>query len=976
MPFTYHTKTILKQLFKKIFIFLSVAFCLLTFAATAQSTQTITYTVKDGLPSNALYRTIIDKKGFLWVATEIGLSRFDGKKFRNYTTSDGLSDNEITDLFADSSGTVWVIPFRRTPCYYNPVTDRFENEETNKELSKIIVGTPNWPHILKYGGVAFSNNNREIFIYRNNTTSVLSNIYNKKFPPVISMAEYEPGNFLFFAQDSIRHFANGKLTAVMPVKRSIRMSEAFANSVYMATSNSILIYSFNAAGKVAFIKEKIYPFEIRIFCKTGKRFAITSVNGTTYTLDKNTLELSGIISAIEGVPVRNVLEDKDDNTWLATLDRGLVKVQQKRISSLANAGLTQSFNAIIKTKNIFAGNNNGEIYKYDGLYVKKLLLNNDKNIDTWVRKIINTSYGIYIASQSGAFLINEKTMAVEKVFRGAQNRSNKAACLLNDSIMLMGSHAFAFAYNLKNNTVIDSIGKRVVSLGSDLQNNIYIGSNEGLFIWKKNELQSMAEKRKSLSYKINTITSSSDSLMWIGLGSDSLVVLKNNTWVASIALGDIIPGNICKALCSNKAGEIWLGTNKGLNRINYAYNSKGFSYNNTYFGTADGLIGEQVNDITIQDSMVYAATNEGISYLPLNIQLPVSDINTFISSVSVNSVPGDLKDLYSLKYDENDISINFSGVDLTGFIPLFEYSVNGGKWQRTEKIELKKLASGNYKIKIRAIRRDGKPSNSEALVRFEISTPFWRSGFFWVLVVAVLVAALLYLQQRRDKRKQKTVVEKVLTEKRITELEMQALKAQINPHFVFNCLNSIKSFIYDKDYRQADKYLDRFSELMRSTIDHSDAAIILVRDEMNYLDNYLQLEKLRFEDKFDYKIAVDISVDTNRIFIPAMLLQPYVENAIRHGIRFLENRKGLIKITATTEDNFLICQIDDDGIGREKATQLKSKMHIEYQSKGMSISKRRAELYNIEQEITDKKDTAGNAAGTTIIVKIPLELKG
>jgi hypothetical protein len=966
----YHTSnTVKRHLF---FCLLLIAYCQLPFA---QSTQTITYTVKDGLPSNALYRTIIDKKGFLWIATEIGLSRFDGKKFRNYTTSDGLSDNEITDLFADSSGTVWVIPFRRTPCYYNPVTDRFENEETNKELSKIIMGTPNWPHILKYGGVAFSNNNREIFIYRNNAATVLSNIYNRKFPPVISMVEYEPGNFLLFAQDSIRRFANGKLAAVMPVKRSIIMSEVFGNSVYMTTSNSILIYSFNAAGKAEFIKEKIYPFEIRIFCKTGKRFAITSVNGTTYTLDKNTLELSGIISVIEGVPVRNVLEDKDDNTWLATLDRGLVKVQQKRISSLDNTSLKQSFNALIKTKNIFAGNNNGEIYKYDGLYVKKLLLNNDKNIDTWVRKIINTPYGIYIASQSGAFLINEKTMAVEKVFRGIQNRSNKAACLINDSVMLMGSHAFAFKYNLKNNSVIDSIGKRVVSLGSDLQNNIYIGSNEGLFIWKKNELQSMAEKRKSLSYKINTMTSSSDSLMWIGLGSDSLVVLKNNNWVASIALGDIIPGNICKALCSNKIGEIWLGTNKGLNRINYTYNSNGFSYNNTYFGTADGLIGEQVNDITIQDSMVYAATNEGISYFPLNIQLPVSDINTFISSVSVNSIPGDLKDLYSLKYDENDISISFSGVDLTGFIPLFEYSINDGKWQRTEKIELKKLASGNYTIKIRAIRRDGKPSNNEALVKFEISTPFWRSGFFWVLMVAVLVAGLLYLQKRRDKRKQKAAVEKVLTEKRITELEMQALKAQINPHFVFNCLNSIKGFIYDKDYRQADKYLDRFSELMRSTIDHSDAAIILVRDEMNYLDNYLQLEQLRFEDKFDYKISVDISVDTNKFFIPAMLLQPYVENAIRHGMRFLENRKGLIKIMAATEDNFLICQIDDDGIGREKATQLKSKMHIEYQSKGMSISKRRAELYNIEQAIIDKKDTAGNATGTTIIVKIPINLQ-
>jgi hypothetical protein len=177
--------------------------------------------------------------------------------------------------------------------------------------------------------------------------------------------------------------------------------------------------------------------------------------------------------------------------------------------------------------------------------------------------------------------------------------------------------------------------------------------------------------------------------MWIGLGSDSLMLMKNNQWIASIPLGDIIPGNICKSICCVKAGELWLGTNKGLNRIQYSYKNQQFTYNNTYFGAADGLIGEQINDIAIQDSTVYVATNEGISYLPVNIQLPISDIPSFVSSVSINSKPAELKDLYTLKYDENNITIIFSGVDLTGYIPLFEYNVNNGRWERTEKLNLK-----------------------------------------------------------------------------------------------------------------------------------------------------------------------------------------------------------------------------------------------------------------------------------------------
>ncbi|MBK6937386.1 MAG: histidine kinase [Chitinophagaceae bacterium] len=267
------------------------------------------------------------------------------------------------------------------------------------------------------------------------------------------------------------------------------------------------------------------------------------------------------------------------------------------------------------------------------------------------------------------------------------------------------------------------------------------------------------------------------------------------------------------------------------------------------------------------------------------------------------------------------------------------------------------------------------PSTQITQINFRIKTPFWRNPIFWTILALVIFGIILYLQQLRNKRRQEAALIKLQTEKRITELEMQALKAQINPHFVFNCLNSIKGFIYEKDYRQADKYLDKFSELMRSTIDNSDAAIISLSDEIKYLDNYLQLEKLRFSDKFEYTVAVDSMIDKDIYFVPAMLLQPYVENAIRHGMRFLEERKGQITIIAKREKEYLVLEIDDNGIGREKASVLKSRQHTEYQSRGMTISKRRAELYSIQQEIVDKRDEAGNSTGTTIIIKIPTEPK-
>lgn len=372
---------------------------------------------------------------------------------------------------------------------------------------------------------------------------------------------------------------------------------------------------------------------------------------------------------------------------------------------------------------------------------------------------------------------------------------------------------------------------------------------------------------------------------------------------------------------------------------------------------------------------MYVATTGGISYLPANLLLPVADIPSFITRVSINNRETELKDDYVLPYYRNNIIIEFSGVDLTGFVPLFEYSLNGRDWQRTEKIELVKLAPGDYKIRIRAIRRDGQPSTQEATLTIRIRTPFWSSILFWALVVIVSFAASIYFIQKRNRRKQKAAIAKVITEKRIAELEMQALKAQINPHFVFNCLNSIKGFIYEKDWKQADLYLDKFSELLRSTMDNAEAAIITLQEEMKYLNTYLQLEKLRFGDKFEYKLSFSPGLRLDKLWVPAMLLQPYVENAIRHGVRHREDNGGLILVDIHEEDGYIVCRIVDNGVGREKAQRLKTENHVEYQSRGMQLSRRRAELYHINQEVLDKKDEKGMATGTTVIVRIPITLK-
>jgi hypothetical protein len=950
-------------------------FCFCTQYVYAQTTQTIAYTTKEGLSSNSVYRTAIDHRGFLWIATENGLARFDGRKFETYTTAKGLTDNEIVDLLIDSSGRIWAIPFRRSPCYYNPTKDRFENETTDPELNKIDLANTHKIHLLQFGGIAFSTNRRNMFIYKNGKTQEYKNFISMKTGVVQKIVEYKPGQYILFCEDTIRYFSNGKITRNIPFDKKLIAAEYINKKVYLAQEKSIITLRLDDSGTFSVSSEKIFPFAIRIFCNTGKSFAITSLSGNTYFVDTASLDIKDNI--YNKVQVRNVLEDKEGNTWFSTMENGLIKIQRKRISSFTGIPeMTQNFNALIKTKNIIAGTNNGELYVYDGLYkVRRIPLTDDKNIDAWVRKIVETSKGIYVSTQTGSFLFDDECRTIKEKNTESQNKSSKTAVLLNDSILGMGTHSQAWKYNLNTGRYFDSIAKRIISLAGNRSGKVYLGSNDGLYRWDKDSLFAFSTIQKTFNYRVNTMTFSPDDILWVGLGSDSLLAVKDDKLIASLALGGAIPGNICKSLFCNKTGELWLGTNKGLNKILYNYTNNKFSFNNTYFGAADGLIGDQVNDITIKNDTVYVATSGGISYLPVSLSLPVADIATFITRISINGQEEELKENYSLPFRKNDITIEFSGVDLTGFIPLFEYSTNDGDWKQTDKIELKKLAPGSYAIKIRALKRDGSASAQQATVSIKIKTPFWKNPVFWTIFVFLSFGAIIYFIQKRNKQRHKTAVTKVLTEKKMTELEMQALKAQINPHFVFNCLNSIKGFIYEKNYEQADIYLDKFSELLRSTMDNADAAVISLEEEIKYLDTYLQLEKLRFGDKFDYTIQADPTIEKTNTFVPAMLLQPYVENAIRHGVRFLENKKGIITILARKEEGFLVCEIDDNGIGRDKAAELKSSMHIEYQSRGMQLSRRRAELYNIRQEIVDKKDENEMASGTKIIISIPLELK-
>jgi LytS/YehU family sensor histidine kinase len=209
---------------------------------------------------------------------------------------------------------------------------------------------------------------------------------------------------------------------------------------------------------------------------------------------------------------------------------------------------------------------------------------------------------------------------------------------------------------------------------------------------------------------------------------------------------------------------------------------------------------------------------------------------------------------------------------------------------------------------------------------------------------------------------------------------MSALLAQMNPHFLFNSLNSIDSYIIRNESKKASEYLNNFARLMRLILQNSRSNYISLKDELEALDLYMQMESLRFANRFSYELKVDPDIDTSSTLIPPMLIQPYVENAIWHGLMHKkEGEEGKVEITISRKDESLYCIIHDNGIGREKASALKAqKSGNRKRSMGMQITKDRIEMINklyntnTSMHVIDLHDEQGNATGTRVELIIPV----
>jgi hypothetical protein len=334
------------------------------------------------------------------------------------------------------------------------------------------------------------------------------------------------------------------------------------------------------------------------------------------------------------------------------------------------------------------------------------------------------------------------------------------------------------------------------------------------------------------------------------------------------------------------------------------------------------------------------------------------------------------------KHSDNNIRFEFAGISFkSGGEIEYRYRLKGlsDLWLITHDnfVEYAGLQSGDYELEL--ISKNKFDVQSEPIrIKFTIRKLLWEETWFRVLA-GLLLGALIWIFVNLRIRKVRTQEKiKMETAQKMADLEQMALKAQMNPHFIFNSLNSIQQYVIDKDIRGANKFITDFSRLIRLTLEISSQQRITLQEEIDYISAYLKLEKIRYESKFNYRILVPDNIDAVTTNIPPMILQPFIENSVRHGVRFREDNEGMITIEFKTEQNSLVCIVEDNGVGRKASARLKGKMIIEYQSKGMTLTARRIEMMNrslgvpINIDIRDVQTENEIYAGTRVTISFPL----
>lgn len=944
-----------------------------------QYSSTIHYTVKDGLPSSTIYSTEQDSLGFIWIGTEAGLVRFDGSKFKVYTTEDGLPDNEVLGtLFDRETKRLWIITYSKSACYYREGKIYTAQNDSSLHTITCDVGefikgnSPDEVNVFLYNG-------KNIFKCSHNTIKKIST----NEISICAVKEWSGGDLEILNNSGLSTIKSGREVKYtgLGMDGICDGGKWIGNRLFLYRIGCIDVYERHKDGNY-FPKAHI-PIRMdgrRSFTNViqrGYQYFI-SVEGTgLFTIDTS---LSGEMKKVWSGRLNAISDDNEGDIWISTNDDGLFQIKNQTVHNYSSENGLDHDNVTTlfghKDGTVFFGNSYGELFSLKDNTISKVNLDNGSNMEM-IRGITADDKTMFLLVNNMVCYFDLAAKSVIKIphVLGGPKSMLK---LKDGRTMLLGFSTGLMEYTMKTGSKQElSIGKRVITLAEHPDGGIFCGSLDGLYRFENAKLIHVGGNDPRLQSRITSLCFSPDSILWMGTPSNGIMAYDGKKIIGHITTTNHLSyrGALCrKIVSSGSRNEIWVATNSGIDKISYHISDSLVIDNITPLNTTDGLLSDDVNDIMIHDSLIYVATSHGLTILNERELSNPQPAPIYISSLRINDKDSVIHEgEYNIKYWQNNLRIEYVGIMLpsAGFIR-YQYRFLGSgndKWETTTNtsIEFRSLSSGDYTFEVAVLDKFGNRSKHIARVKFCIAPAFFMTVWFWAIIIVFILSVGFFMIRSRFRRQQ-------AINTKIIDLEQQALKAQMNPHFIFNCLTAIQHFVNKEDVYSANMYLSNFAKLIRKTLDLSGEQYITLDKEVAYLENYIQLEKMRFQDKFNYSITVEKDIDVFIALVPPMLLQPIIENAIRHGLRYKDNNEGLLNVKFSKEGKSIVCRIDDNGIGIKRSKELKTTSHVEYQSKGMKLTESRIAAINmispkkITMEVKDKYDDTGVAIGTLVII--------
>lgn len=980
---TYGSRTVRRMKHFSVIIFFFL--CLGTLMSQTPSFRH--YSVNDGLPSSEIYHVFQDKKGYVWVSTDCGVSKFDGYSFKTYSTSQGLPDNCVFQVIEDHKERKWLRSFSGRLSYI---------EQGEVHVLDCYESVKKW---LKRGVI------RNIHVDLGDTlwlSGTSTNGILKIAPPyrnedaLIEKVSCED----FFIKEHGNTFLSGYEMTTQPINRWARITVLGKNGKKVVVPLSYFKFGQGRNAYCSQIDNGKY------FIGWDKQVAMINLSGeyivrdmdkqvicTNVSSDKRLwvsqyhggVDIFSVDSLAKGRPIQHyldgksvswILEDNEKGLWFATLDDGLYYF---RSEDFKHYDFQQQFqidkvNCLVKTENtVYAGLANGKLAAIGKKAITEIPLSIGKPPGSIQSLFLSDSSTLMVGTPGGFYVVD---LPSRKPLRFWCMLSRSMARSLDGGVWLGSSNEVFKVYPRREHPIAEQVNlmERITSVYEDNSGKLWIGTISSLFLYENKKLLKFNEIG---DVKVADINSSKDGTIYIATIGRGVFQIKDKV-VTSITQRDGMSSDLCRSLYLEDDKTIWVGTNAGVSKIVLS-DQKLQKYSIVKYTRETGLCSNDVYQVTGEkNKTIWLATNNGIDRFIASTDPDVLTPPLHLSSVKASGVELPLQLHYDLNPESNTIEIGFTGITFRGQENvIYKYKMVGvdKSWSYTthRTVRYPQLDPGTYKLQVFAVNPSYKTLSGPLSVDITIHPQFYKTWWFNTTLLLGLPSLLGFSIVRGVRRSRIRERQQRELKQKIAETELKALKAQMKPHFIFNTLNAIQYFIIKNDTESAERYLNTFARLLRNVLENSDLTVIPLLSEVNTMKHYLELEKLRYKERLQYSIEVDPNIPSN-VMIPPMLVQPYLENAIVHGIAPVE-KGGKVTLNFKEQKGYIVVTIEDNGVGLNNSARNKVGSH---KSMGMKITKDRLEILNIfykdknvEVVMTDLSNEHNDLTGTRIELYIP-----